>query len=200
LWTVCRGDRPARRVSTMMLFLRGLFDRLFLVTATVAGGLVPGFIAQYRQRLGGRLDQARLDLEPWQRIADQFYQGDIGKLIQYHLDSKDATFHLEGSVIQSLIATVQRLQGAVDALHGNLLHQLGYLALHADAGLVRATFTDWVPTFALSVEGVLFALLFAVAVWLLFHASWRLIGLGSRGLLGAIQAPRSGRQSPHTYP
>src|SRR5205814_1879855 len=140
-----------------------------------------------------------LDLEPWQRIADQFYQGDIGKLIQYHLDSKDATFHLEGSVIQSLIATVQRLQGAVDALHGNLFHQLGYLALHADAGLVRATFTDWVPTFALSVEGVLFALLFAVAVWLLFHACWRLIGLGSRGLLGATQAPRSGRQSPDGF-
>src|SRR2546429_70783 len=44
----------------MMLFLRGLFDRLFLVTAVVAGGLLPGFIAQYRQRVGGRLDQARL--------------------------------------------------------------------------------------------------------------------------------------------
>ncbi len=182
-------------VSTMMLLLRGLFDRLFLVTAAVAGGLVPGFIAQYRQRLGGRLDQARLDLEPWQRIADQFYQGDIGKLIQYHLDSKDATFQLEGSVIQSLIATVQRLQSAVDALHRDLFHQLGYLALHADAGLVRATFTDWVPTFALSLEGVLFALLFAVAVWALFHAAWRLFGLGGRALLGTSHALRSGRES-----
>ena len=179
----------------MMLFVRGLFDRLFLVTAVVAGGLVPGFIAQYRQRLGGRLDQARLDLEPWQRIADQFYQGDIEKLIQYHLSSKDATFHLEASVIQSLIATVQRLQSAVDALHSSLFHQVAYLALHADAGLTRATFTDWVPTFALSVEGVLFALLFAVAVWLLFHALWRLLGLGSRGLLGAIHALRYGRGS-----
>src|SRR3977135_2952162 len=180
---------------TMMLFLRGLFDPLFLVTAVVAGGLVPGFVAQYRQRLGGRLDQARLDLEPWQRIADQFYQGDIGKLIQYHLDSKDATFHLEGIVIQSLIATVQRLQSAVDALHGNLFHQLGYLALHADAGLVRATFTDWVPTFALSLAGALFALLFAVTVGVLFLAVWRLIGRGGLSLLGTSHALRSGRQS-----
>src|SRR5438105_4721344 len=183
----------------MMLFLRGLFDRLFLVTATVAGGLVPGFIAQYRQRLGGRLDQARLDLEPWQRIADQFHQGDIEKLIQYHLNSNDPTFHSEGVVIRSLVATVRHLQSVVDALHSNLFQQVGYLTLHADAGLARATFTDWVPTFALSVEGALFALLFAVAVWLLFHASWRLIGLASRGLLGATQAPRSGRQS-HTHP
>src|ERR1700732_2922138 len=118
-------------VSTIMLFLRGLFDRLFLAAAVVAGGLAPGFIAQYRQRLGGRLDQARLDLEPWQRIADQFYQGDLNKLIQYHLTSKDATCHAEGGVIQSLITTVQRLQSAVDALHSSLFHQVGYLMLHA---------------------------------------------------------------------
>src|ERR1700732_933416 len=118
-------------VSTIMLFLRGLFDRLFLAAAVVAGGLAPGFIAQYRQRLGGRLDQARLDLEPWQRISDQFYHGDIEKLIQYHLNSEGATVHLEGSVIQSPLATVQRLQSAVDALHGSLFSQVGYLALHA---------------------------------------------------------------------
>jgi hypothetical protein len=173
-----------------MLFLRGLLDRLFLAAALVAGGLLPGFIAQYRQRLGGRLDQARLDLQPWQRIADQFYQGDLDKLIQYHLASKDATFHAEGSVIQALIATVQRLQSAVDALHSSLFHQLGYLLLHADAGLVRATASDWVPTFALSIEGVLFALLCAVAVWLLFHALWWLLALSGSLLRGGVRATR----------
>ncbi|HTX24519.1 MAG TPA: DUF2937 family protein [Steroidobacteraceae bacterium] len=174
----------------MIWFLRGLFDRLFLVGAAVAGGLVPGFISQYRERLGGRLDQARIDLEPWQRIADHFYQGDIEKLIQYHLASKDATFHSEGSVIQSLILTVERLQAAVDGLHGSLYHQVAYLALHADPDLVRATFVDWVPTFSLTVEGLLFAVAFAVAVWLLFHVLWRLIGLLGTWLLGAVHALR----------
>ena len=168
----------------MMSFLRGLLDRLFLVGAVVAGGLVPGFIAQYRQRLGGRLDQARLDLEPWQRIADQFHQGSIEKLIQYHLNSSDPTFHSEGNVIRSLVITVQQLQSAIDALHSSLFQQLGYLALHADAGLARATFSDWVPTFSLSVEGLLFALLFAVAVWLLFQALWWLLALAGGRLFG----------------
>ena len=54
-----------------MSLIRGLVDRVLLICAVVAGGLVPGFISQYRQRLGGMLDQARLDLAPWQRIADQ---------------------------------------------------------------------------------------------------------------------------------
>jgi hypothetical protein len=178
-----------------MLFLRGLFDRLFLAGAVVAGGLAPGFIAQYRQRLGGRLDQARLDLESWQRIADQFYHGDLDKLIQYHLNSNDATFQAEGSVIQSLIVTVQQLKSAVDALHSSLFHQVGYLMLHADPGLMRATTIDWVPTFALSIEGVLFALLFAVAVWLLFHLLWRLLALSGSWLLGTVHASRPHRQT-----
>jgi hypothetical protein len=171
-----------------MPIVRGLLDRVVLVSAAVAGGLIPGFIAQYRQRLGGRLDQAKLDLEPWQKLADQFYQGDIDKLIQYHLASTDATFHSEGAVIRALVATVHQLQSAVDALHGSLLSQAGYLGLHADSGLARATLSDWVPTFALSGEGLVFALVFAVLVWLVFHALWWLLGYGGRLLFGPRHA------------
>ncbi len=158
-----------------MYFVRGLLDRLFLVCAVVAGGLVPGFIAQYRQRLGGRLDQAQLDLAPWQKLAEQFYQGDLNRLIQYHLDNSDPKLHAEGAVIRSLADTVTRLQSAVDALHGNLFHQAAYLVLHADPGLVRATLHDWVPTFALSTDGLAFALLFALLAWALFHLLWWLL-------------------------
>jgi Protein of unknown function (DUF2937) len=173
-----------------MWLLRGLLDRLLLACAVVAGGLVPGFIAQYRQRLGGRLDQARLDLAAWQKLADQYYHGDLGGLIQYHLDSNDPKFHAEGAIIRSLVASVHQLQSAVDALQGNLFQQVAYLAAHADAGLARATFAAWVPTFALSGEGILFALLFAVGVWLLFHALWWLLAHGGRRLHGEAPAAR----------
>jgi len=162
-----------------MAILRGLLDRLILAGAVVAGGLVPGFIAQYRQRLGGRLDQAQLDLEPWQKIADQFWQGDLDRLVQYHLASADATFHAEGAVIQSLRAAVQQLHNAVEAMQGNLFQQFRYLSLHADAGIARATYGDWVPTFALSAEGLIFAAVVAVAVWLLFQSAWWLVSRAS---------------------
>jgi hypothetical protein len=164
--------------------LRGLLDRLLLVSAVVAGGLVPGFIAQYRQRLGGRLDQARLDLAPWQKLADQFYHGDIDKLIQYHLSSTDPTFHSEGGIIRGLVVSVHQLQSAADALHTSLAQQVAYLALHADPSLTHATFSDWVPTFALSGEGLVFAAVFALAVWLIFHAAWWLLTRISRLLSG----------------
>lgn len=175
----------------VLRFLRGLLDRALLVGAVVVGGLVPGYIAQYRQRLGGHLDQARLDLEPWQKIADQFHQGDLHKLIQYHLNSTDPTFHAEGEAIQALVSAVQRLQAAVEAMHGSLIAQTKYLLLHADPALARATLGDWVPTFALSVEGILFALSFALILWLLFHALWGLIEL----VFGAFRGRRRTRRT-----
>jgi Protein of unknown function (DUF2937) len=174
-----------------MLILRGLLDRLLLIAAMIGGGLIPGFIAQYRQRLGGRLDQARIDLAPWQNLANQFYHGDIGSLIQYHLASSDPKIRAEGAVIRSLVDNVHQLQSAVDALHGNLFQQAAYLALHADPGLTRATAGDWVPTFSLSGEGILFALLLALGVWLLFHLLWRLLNLLGRFVTGPSEPHRS---------
>lgn len=173
-----------------MSLVRGLFDRLLLISAVVAGGLVPGFISQYRQRLGGRLDQARLDLALWQKIADQYFHGDLAKLIQYHLASKDPTFHAEGAAISSLVGTVQHLQGEVAALNGNLFQQISYLAFHTDPGIARATFGDWVPTFGLSTDAVVFALLFAIALWLVFQAGWSVTAAGGRHLSSRLRRPQ----------
>lgn len=173
-----------------MSLVRGLVDRLLLVCAVVAGGLVPGFITQYRQRLGGRLDQALLDLSAWQKIANQYFHGDLNGLIQYHLASKDPTFHSEGAVIRSLVQTVQQLQGEAAALHGNVFQQAGYLALHIDPGIARATLSDWVPTFGLSADGLFFALVVAAAIWLIFQGTWSVTAAGGRRLSARLRRPQ----------
>lgn len=178
-----------------MSLIRGFVDRLLLICAVVAGGLVPGFISQYRQRLGGMLDQARLDLAPWQRIADQYFHGDLTGLIQYHVASKDSTFHAEGAAISSLVASVQHLQSEVAALHGSLFQQAAYLAFHADPTVARATLGDWVPTFGLSADGIAFALIFALCLWLVFQVFWSLTAMSGRGV-----ARRLRRQRPEQPP
>lgn len=172
-----------------MNFLRGLIDRVLLVVLVVAGGLAPGFITQYRQRLGGRLDQAQIDLGAWQKIADRFFQGDLQKLIQNHLGSPDAAIQAEGHLVQSLVDTVVNLQAAAAALNSSLWHQLAFLLVHADHGLVRATLDDWTPTFSLSPDGLLFAGLFALAAWLVFQLLWWLAGWATGALAGALRGP-----------
>jgi hypothetical protein len=173
-----------------MSLVRGLFDRLLLISAVVTGGLVPGFISQYRQRLGGRLDQALLDLSPWQKIADQYFHGDLKSLIQYHLASTNPTFHSEGMAIRSLVLSVQQLQREVAALHGSLFQQAVYLALHTDPGIARATLADWVPTFGLSMDGIVFALVFALILWLVFQVGWSVGAMGGRRLAARLRRPQ----------
>ena len=173
-----------------MFIVRGLIDRILLICAVVTGGLVPGFLAQYRQRLGGRLDQARLDLAPWQKIADQFFGGSLHSLIQYHLASPVAPIHAEGAVIRHLTLTVQHLQNELAALHGNLYHQALYVALHPDPDLLRATLSAWAPTFGLSAQALLFAGVFAVTLWLIFQGLWTLTEVSVRRVRRA-RTPRA---------
>ena len=93
-----------------MKFLGGLLDRLVLLVAVVAAGCVPSFIVQYRQRLGGRLDQVLADLAPFQAIADRNHGGSLDELIRYHLQSSDATFHQEGAALQAMVQAAARLR------------------------------------------------------------------------------------------
>lgn len=155
-----------------MHIVRGILDRLVLLGAVLTAACVPSFIAQYRQRLGGRLDQVSADLAPFQAIADHDFGGSLAKLIDYHLASQDTTFRREGAALQSMVEAAAHLREALQALNTDLLHQFLYLLRHPDYDLLRSTWSAYQPGFALTVEGVLFALVLGLIVWLLFLAVW----------------------------
>jgi Protein of unknown function (DUF2937) len=152
--------------------IRGLLDRIVLLLAVVLAGCVPSFIAQYRQRASGRLEQVLADLAPFQKIADSEHGGSLAALVQYHLQSPDPTFHGEGAALQSMLDTSARLQALLSGLDTDLYHQCLYLLAHPDLGLARATWSLYQPGFALTLQSVLFALAVGVLLWLLFMALW----------------------------
>lgn len=169
-----------------MRVVRGLLDRLILLAAVVAAACVPSFIAQYRQRLGGRLDQVLADLAPFQAIANRNFHGDLAALIRYHLASHDATFHQEGQALQQLVDAAAHLRAAVQGLNTDLVHQCLYLLQHPDRQLLGATWRIYQPGFTLTVQGAEFALVAGVIVWLLFLGVWH-------GTAGATRLARRGR-------
>jgi hypothetical protein len=163
--------------------LGGLLDRVVLVTGTVLGGCLPGFAAQYRQRVGGRLDQVEIDLQPFRDIAARFHGGSMDALIQHHLRSPDNTFHAEGQAIQSMVDSELRLRAMFEALQGSVYDQLAYLAVHVDRGIARATWDSFIPAFNLEASSIVIAATVGVALWLLFIAIWR-------GAAGLLSSPR----------
>jgi hypothetical protein len=167
--------------------LRGIIDRIVLVAAIIVAGCIPSFIAQYRQRLGGRLDQVLQDLALFQEIANRFHNGSMQALIQHHLASTDRTFYDEGLAIQTMMQTAERLRQAVQALNTDLAHQVTYLLTRADTDIVRATWNVFQPSFTLTLESVVFAAVVGIAIWLVFLGLWHAIAY-------AVQGPRTRRQ------
>ena len=155
-----------------MAFIRGILDRIILVAGTIAAGCIPSFIAQYRQRLGGRLDQVLQDIVPFQQIANQFHHGSLKELIQYHLASSDATFHHEGAALQAMLDSAQQLSIVLQALDTDLFRQMAYLISNIDMGIARSTWGIFSPSFNLTVESVVFALVLGVLIWMLFMVIW----------------------------
>jgi len=156
----------------MGLILRGILDRVVLVGAILAAGCVPSFIAQYRQRLGGMLDQANKDLALFQDIANRFHGGDLQRLIKHHLASTDPTFRSEGAAIQTLVENVAQLKASLAALNADFYAQLAYLARNADATVAKATWDAFVPAMSFTAEALLFAFAAGVSVWLVFIVVW----------------------------
>jgi hypothetical protein len=166
-----------------MDLIRGFLDRIILVIGVVAAGCIPSFIAQYRQRIGGQLNQVLQDIAPFQAIANQFHHGSLQELIQYHLASADATFHDEGTAIQAMVDSAEQLRQALEALDTDLFHQLVYLLAKTDPLIARATWEIFSPSFNLTSESVVFALIAGFAIWLVFLAVWMLIDRITRILL-----------------
>jgi|HubBroStandDraft_1064217.scaffolds.fasta_scaffold23964_4 hypothetical protein len=155
-----------------MWIVRAVLDRIVLLSGVVIAGCVPGFIAQYRQRLNGALDQALHDLAPFQMIADQEHHGSLNELIQYHMQSLDPTFHREGTAIQAMVDSADRLRLMVTGLNTDLAHQFIFLVANRDNSLLRATWGDYRPAFALDLQGVLFAIVIGLSLWALFMLLW----------------------------
>ena len=158
-----------------MAFIRGILDRIVLVAGVIAAGCIPSFIAQYRQRVGGMLDQVLKDLAPFQAIADKFHHGSIQELIRHHLDSTDLTFYNEGAAVQAMVESAEQLRRVFQALDTDLFHQLGYLITKMDPLIARATWDIFSPSFGLSVESVVFGSAVGVLIWLTFLSVWYVI-------------------------
>lgn len=163
-----------------MGIIEGLLDRVVLVGGVLCGGTAPSFIAQYRQRVGGHLDQVLQDLLPFQQIANLRHGGSLEALVQHHLRSTDATFRDEGAAIQAMMTAAQRLRAAYEGLNGSLFEQSAFMAVHAQPELLRATWQIYEPSFALSVQGLVFAASVGIVVWLAFLGLWFLLSMPFR--------------------
>ncbi|MGH7886083.1 MAG: DUF2937 family protein [Thermodesulfobacteriota bacterium] len=137
---------------------RSIIDKIFFTFGLFIGSQIPNFVEQYRQRLGGRLNQAIEDLQQFQTIADKFHNGNLNKLIEKHLSSADTTFYQEGFIIKNLVDKTNSLMESYNALNSNLLNQIKYLIFNLDKNAASETWKIYEPGLILTVESIICAL------------------------------------------
>jgi type II secretory pathway pseudopilin PulG len=156
--------------------------------AMLAGIQVPNLVDQYEKRVDAHLREAVLAFQPYQALANKYFGGDIGKLLQLHRQNAAQPIRDEGDVIENLIKRKQHLQQAWNDMQAGLPVQIYRLILRGDRDLIRETLAQYTYSVPLTQDALvagagaaaivlaLTELLLALVRWLSEAVTFRLRG------------------------
>jgi hypothetical protein len=136
----------------------GLLDRVLCVVGAVAFSQVPEFIQQYLQRLGGRLDEARRQLDQFRTAAEQSGLT-LGQLTARAAADPDPAIGRLGSLAGQAAERVDSLAAAEAAIrHASIFARPFVFIRHLDPEIARATAAIFRPAVPTTAEGLVYAL------------------------------------------
>jgi hypothetical protein len=164
-----------RLISYFMIFVLG----------ALLGSAFPSYSSQYQQRLTAQLNQVRVDLAPFQEIANEFHRGSLPDLIEHHLKSDDSTFHAEGLAIQMMLESEYDLEMAHVALNAPPLYQARFFLENIDYELARSTWQGYTPSIVTTPDALKFSMAVGVGLSLLSYLLWASIRFFARWVYNA---------------
>jgi len=146
-----------------------LFDRALCVIGAIAFAQLPEFIQQYRQRLGGHLDEARRQLTEFVAIATQAKLS-LPQFIERTATNHDNTVAHLGGIMRNAVLRVDELAAADAALrHASLWAKPFVFFRYIDAGVAQATWEIYRPAVPTTGEGMIYALAGMLTLLGLYH-------------------------------
>jgi hypothetical protein len=160
--------------------LNGLVDRVLALVGAIAFAQFPQYFAQYIQRLGGHLDEARRSVSQYQNVAAS-YSMSLQEYINIHLTSGNKIFVSTGKVISGLVERLQHLESAFRALHDSTPWNRGWVFLREmDSEIARRTWENYTPGVPTTAEALVYALIGLLIGWGLYQGVKKLVGLPFR--------------------
>ncbi len=140
-----------------------MLTRLIRALAALVGAALlsqfPAFYDQYLQRLGGRLDQARIESARIDQAARQ--EGlSVAAYIEVFLRNQESPVRRQGRVMQAQYGELVRMEAAFATLRdAPVAARPLRFAGHAAGDIARKTFEDFQPALPLGPEGLTYALI-----------------------------------------
>lgn len=184
-----------RTAAVAFTAIEGFADRLVCVLGAVVCAQAPEFFQQYLQRLGGHLDEARLQLAAFERAALAAGKP-WGQFVADTLGNPDAGLARLGANMRDTAARVDELATAQAALlEASAWSRPWAFFTHLDVGIARAATAIFRPAVPATFEGAVYAALGVAVAFGLWHG---LVRLPMRRLLsprpGAKPAPTKARR------
>ena len=147
----------------------GLLDRLLCLVGAVVFAQAPEFFQQYLQRLGGRLDEARRQLEVFRDVASRSGLT-LDGLAATAAASADPAVARLGGVVRDTGARVDSLATAEAAIRNASLFTRPFaFARHFDPAIARATLSVFRPALPTTLEGAAYALCGMLVLLAAYH-------------------------------
>jgi hypothetical protein len=176
-----------------------VFTRRLAVAVALIAGVVgsqgPEFAEQYRQRMGGALDELKRIVAQFDAVAA--HQGLTTPQALSRLDQNAEPLAQEqGQDMMETIARAERLEGDLEATRSaGPLRRIYVMGKDFDPDLARGTLDNYEPAVPLSLEAVAAAGLAAILGWAATHlAAWPI--RRARRPSGRPATERAGARTP----
>jgi hypothetical protein len=158
----------------------GLLDRVMAVGGAIVCAQFPQYYAQYIQRLGGHLDEARRAVSQYVKVAAS-YNLSVQEYINVHLASGNKIFISTGKVIQGLVDRLNHLESAFTALQNSTpLTRWVVFWRVMDPDIARKTWINFTPGVPTTMEALVYALIGLLIGWGVYQGVKALITLPFR--------------------
>lgn len=154
----------------MLRFINGLFDRLFAIVGGLLFSQFPAFMEQYMQRLGGHLEEARIQVSMFANVAKMTGKT-LEQYIQKFLLSGDIDFVNQGMVMQKIIDRWESLSKAFYAIEESKVYTRPFVFItNLDNEIAFSTLQHFKPAFVISFESFAYILAGLFLGYLLYQS------------------------------
>lgn len=138
--------------------LRSYLRLILFAFGLLVGVQVPGFIADYTQRVDAHRLEAEQGLAGFRETAQRFFQGDLAALVEHYRASSDEVMRSDADSVAHLVARNELMQREWLALQGPWYQRAWHVLAMANPELRQETFAAYGYQLLLKPEAIAWGL------------------------------------------
>jgi len=138
-------------------------------TSLLIGIQIPNLADQYEKRIDAHLREVANNLQPFQKIANQYFNGSLEKLLEMHRNSDNKVFLEEGFAIENLLMRKLRFKAELSALRASLAMKVVHILFYGDRELIDETLAQYSYAVPLNQQAIIAGLAVATIMLLLLE-------------------------------